>query len=147
MAIAFVAPDAVATLEENSVDCSNGSCTPADGSDDVVPPWISEMEFCSCCAAFSSLQGSSLATGSDSWSPLLDSFAFCGSHDWDADCDVVCVVGGGACGTTLANLYKGGSGGKNVKAPATLDLENPDRAQRQNKADIAGGQQQLMIYY
>jgi hypothetical protein len=32
-----------------------------------------------------------------------------------------------------------------VSIASYLDLENPDRAQRQKRADIAGGQQQLMF--
>mmetsp|Transcript_31969 Transcript_31969/g.95746 ORF Transcript_31969/g.95746 Transcript_31969/m.95746 type:complete len:141 (+) Transcript_31969:1613-2035(+) len=44
--------------------------------------------------------------------------------------------------STRSNLYSAGSGGKNVSAPATDALENPDLTHRQKSAVMAGGQQQ-----
>mmetsp|Transcript_35020 Transcript_35020/g.75881 ORF Transcript_35020/g.75881 Transcript_35020/m.75881 type:complete len:98 (+) Transcript_35020:1218-1511(+) len=43
------------------------------------------------------------------------------------------------------NLYSGGSGGKNVSAPATADLEQPLLTHKQKRASIAGGQQQHIV--
>jgi hypothetical protein len=42
-------------------------------------------------------------------------------------------------------LYSGGSGGKNVNAPATVPFEQPLWTHKQNNALIAGGQQQHMV--